>query len=218
LCSFTLPKIIRQGIKGGKMQIKTKKYKVVKTLGTVFYWLTLFLLVFVSFVVASSALNLTGGYRLLFVKSGSMRPSIPMGSLIFTKPQESYKPGEVITFEEQGTSGNLVTHRISDIEQLEDEKLFITRGDANDANDSARVDEKSVVGKVVWAIPLIGYVVSFAKTTVGLIVLIIIPATLIVYNELSAIKNGIMEIISRKKKAGRRRFGKTFVLRLRGNV
>lgn len=177
-----------------------KTRRVVGVVTQAFYWLTFTLLIIIAALVASSAFNLSGGYRLLVVQSGSMSPSIPVGSLIFTKPEAEYQKGDVVTFYETGNQKYLVTHRIAETQKLEDGELFITKGDANDASDSKRIDKGGVVGKVVWALPYAGYAVSFAKTRTGLIALIIIPATLIVYSEILAIKHELQDILAKRKR------------------
>jgi len=55
------------------------------------------------------------------------------------------------------------------------------------------------VGKVELSIPFVGYPIAFAKTLPGLIVLIIVPGTIIVYNELLNIKKEIIELLKKKK-------------------
>jgi hypothetical protein len=56
------------------------------------------------------------------------------------------------------------------------------------------------LGKVVFSIPLLGYAAGFARTRDGLIVLVIIPATLIVYSELMSIKNETVKLLRERKK------------------
>lgn len=97
------------------------------------------------------------GYQMLTVDSGSMEPNFPVDSLIFVKtvdPSE-LQTDDVITFtvDEKGT---LVTHRI--VAVLKDERSFITRGDANNTNDSSTVPYGNVVGKAELCLPKIGAV------------------------------------------------------------
>ena len=97
------------------------------------------------------------GYQMLSVDSGSMEPIFPKDSLIFVKtvdPSE-LQADDVITFtvDEKGT---LVTHRI--VAVLQDERSFITRGDANNTNDPSTVPFGNVVGKAELCLPGIGAV------------------------------------------------------------
>ena len=56
-----------------------------------------------------------------------------------------------------------------------------------------------VLGRVFWDIPYVGYPIAYAKTQTGFIVLIVIPATLLVYSELQNIKREVQKKIAMKK-------------------
>lgn len=140
-----------------------------------------------------AVLGLPGGWKLFTVRSGSMRPQIPTGSLVVVHPAADYQVGEVITFKNAPTP---TTHRIQNIS----EGIYMTKGDANDAPDSEPVRQEQILGKVVLSLPYLGYPVAFAKTQTGFLLLIIIPATVIVYSEILNIKNEIQKIRQKHKK------------------
>ena len=106
------------------------------------------------------------GYQTLGVLSGSMEPEIAVGSIIYTKKtsSESYEKGDIITY--KIGEGTLVTHRIEevDIENMH----YITKGDANENVDGAPVYYSSVIGKLEYCIPLLGYFSIYAKTPLGI--------------------------------------------------
>jgi len=133
------------------------------------------------------------------VRSGSMAPTIKAGDLIFSKKQDTYSVGDIITYIPRIESKNVesITHRIIDIK----DSNFITKGDANPSEDSESVTVKQVKGRYVFRAPFFGYIVSFAKTTPGVIFLIIIPGTIIIYGE---VQNIINEIKKRKKTRGKK--------------
>lgn len=155
--------------------------------------LVLAFLVLVAVVTAISALNLPGGLKLYVVQTGSMAPTIPTGSIVLVKPQSSYKPGEVITF---GSPQKSFTHRI--VEVLE--TGYITKGDANPSADSNPVEKGKVLGRVIFSAPLLGYPVAFAKTVLGLILLIVVPATILIYSEALILKKEVRKVIKKRKK------------------
>ncbi len=115
------------------------------------------------------------------VQSGSMEPSINTGDLVVVKSQPAYKDREVITFYD--ADHRVVTHRVIDIKEINNTQAFITKGDANEAPDTNAVTQDQVVGKVVMVLPKMGFVVSFAKTRYGALLLIIVPAVIIIYDE-----------------------------------
>lgn len=110
---------------------------------------------------------------LAFVKTGSMEPSIPVGSLILIHKQDNYCKDDVITYIHE--SGNFtVTHRIVYIE----DDVVVTQGDANNTPDPPFAADR-VIGKVVLTIPYLGFAVVFIQkpmvlfTILGFIVLLI---------------------------------------------
>jgi signal peptidase len=61
------------------------------------------------------------------------------------------------------------------------DQTFITKGDANEDNDSSPVPFDDVEGKVAFSVPLLGYVVSFLKSpfgwaTMGLLAVLVLVA------------------------------------------
>jgi len=159
----------------------------IKLVGNLIYWLILAGLGLVAVFVAVSALNLLGGWKLFTVQSGSMQPAISVGSLVLVKPAGEYAVDEVITFK---TGPAPTTHRINRIEA----GVIITKGDANDTPDSEPVRPENIIGKVVLSLPYAGYPVTFAKSKEGFLLLIVIPATLIIYSEILNIKNEIKKL------------------------
>ncbi|MDH4330764.1 MAG: signal peptidase I [Candidatus Moranbacteria bacterium] len=132
-------------------------------------------------------------YNLVIIQSGSMEPTIKTGSVTITKQMEEYQKDDVITFTD--SSGTIITHRI--IETIPNEKAvqFKTKGDNNNTEDLLFVNQKSVIGKTLFSIPLLGHLIGFAKTTTGIILIFFVPATWIAFEEVKKIKK---EIINRK--------------------
>lgn len=130
------------------------------------------------------------------ILSGSMEPSIPTGSVIFVQQKNSYAIGDVITFTQKGDK-TAVTHRIADVKPVERyfDETYSTKGDANKSADSGSVSQSNVQGKVLLTIPKLGYLVNFAKTPKGFLVFIVIPATIVIYEELRKVKRDITERI-----------------------
>ncbi|MDI3498668.1 signal peptidase I [Archaeoglobus sp.] len=96
------------------------------------------------------------GYHPSVVGSGSMRPAIEVGDVVIVKKvsADEIRVGDVIQYYAEHYT---VTHRVVDIMQRGEQKIFITKGDANDVVDDP-VSADRVVGKVVFVIPRIGLV------------------------------------------------------------
>jgi signal peptidase len=148
-------------------------------------------------LVIFSFLPITGNIKLLSVLSGSMEPKIHTGSLIFIKPEGEYNVGDVVTriTEEKDIT---ITHRIIKKEIIDGKMVFVTKGDANNIADNEKIYSEMIIGKVMINIPYLGYAVNFAKTTQGMILIIIIPAVIIVYEEILKIKKEILKAFRRK--------------------
>lgn len=169
------------------------------------YGLITIILVIIAGTIALSALNLPNGIRLYTVQTGSMAPTIPAGSLVIIKPFNNYKKGDIITYpsEKYRTAKNpreTVTHRIFAVRETKKAILYITKGDFNPSPDFAPIPRNLVLGKVIASVPVLGFPLSFAKTSYGFILLIVIPATIIIYSELMTIKNEAIRLIAERKK------------------
>lgn len=119
------------------------------------------------------------GYELYVVESGSMRPTIGVGSLIVVQlsDAETIKPGDIITYR-GNNSTVLVTHRVAGI-KTQSPLQFTTKGDANSTEDPLPVSAEQLRGKVVGWIPLIGNLFQLVRTKKGFLVLVVLPLTLL---------------------------------------
>ena len=99
-------------------------------------------------------------YQPIAVLSGSMSPTFNRGDAVVieklnTMEKDKLKKGDIIQFV-SGTK--YVVHRIKDITNDEyGNKMFITKGDHNNAVDFDKVHLENVKGKVAAIIPFIGY-------------------------------------------------------------
>lgn len=145
------------------------------------------LAIIVVFLIVISAFPVTGNYKILVVQSGSMEPNIHTGSVVVVFPEKEYKIGDVITFKNNAGKLDSITHRIVKVGSDGITTVFTTKGDANNANDTNTVYTKNIIGKVLFSVPYFGYAVAAAKTPYGFTALIVIPALLIIYDEVKKI-------------------------------
>ena len=164
------------------------------------YYVFLGFLGVIAFAIAASVLPITGNYKILVVQSGSMEPAIKIGAVVIVKPAGTYSIGDVITFGPVTKTKAPTSHRILDMEVVEGQISYITKGDANEDPDGRRVAEKDVLGKVLFSLPYMGYVIDFARKPLGFLLIIGIPAAVIMGDEIRKI---IVEIKKmRSKKSG----------------
>jgi len=134
--------------------------------------MTLVLIVGIIFVILYVA-----GIEPYVVISGSMEPDIKMGSLCFVNKHAKYsdvKVEDVIAY--TASTGNKVTHRVVSItsEGIE------TKGDRNSASDGISTTEENFVGKNIFSIPKLGYLVKLMQTLRGKIITITLAIFLFV--------------------------------------
>lgn len=163
----------------------------------IIYYIFLAFIVIVAVLLIVSVFPITGNYKLMIVQSGSMTPAIKMGSIVMVKPADDYKIGDVITFGPMTKTKAPTSHRIYDIKVVDGNPVYITKGDANNAPDQREITKREIIGKVLFDVPYLGFAVEFAKKPLGFALIIIVPAGIIVYDE---VKNIIREIRKTREK------------------
>lgn len=133
--------------------------------------------------------QLVGATDSLVVRSGSMEPAIPTGSVITIYPVEpsELEEGDIITFEHSYTRDDgteYTTHRIVDVTRQDGEYHFTTKGDANDSPDPGTVTGDSIAGVHGFTIPYLGYIIAELDSPIAFVALVAIPAALIIISEL----------------------------------
>ena len=157
----------------------------------IIYYIFIAFIAVVAVLLIISAFPITGNFKVMVVQSGSMAPAIKMGSVVAVKPAEDYKIGDIITFGPYSRTKSPTTHRIYDIKVVNGQPRYITKGDANNAPDQREISKRDILGKVLFSVPYLGYAVAFAKKPAGFALIIIIPAAVIISDEVKKIYNEI---------------------------
>ena len=153
------------------MQIPKKVKKIWDTVTTV---LVVLVVVFAIFLMGSRLV----GLQVFNVISGSMEPTYSVGDLLYVKEvdPDSVKVGDPITFV---LNEDLVvaTHRVVAVDGQN--RLFTTKGDANETEDAQPVHFNNLIGVPVFAIPLLGYVSAYIQSPPGMYVAIALGVLLL---------------------------------------
>ena len=102
----------------------------------------------------------------LVVRSGSMEPSLPTGSLavarrISSSEVASLNKGDVVVYRSLVDPEMLIMHRIvARTANSQGDVQFVTKGDANVAEDSLLLDASRIVGTVSFSVSRAGYLVA----------------------------------------------------------
>jgi signal peptidase I len=98
------------------------------------------------------------GYQSLMVVSGSMEPTLGVGSVVIDEvisPLDA-RPGDIVTFQDPQHPRQL-THRLQRMRVEGDTAYMVTLGDANDAPERWSVKTDGQIGRVVAHLPKLGY-------------------------------------------------------------
>jgi signal peptidase len=98
-----------------------------------------------------------------YVRSGSMSPTIPVGSLVIATrtPADRLHVGDVIVFERPDRPGTMVVHRIAAVEQTPTGRAFLTKGDANGSPDAWLVRASGEGWRAEYSLSRLGFIVGW---------------------------------------------------------
>jgi len=122
---------------------------------------------------------------------------MPPGSLVLVHrvPDSTLRVGDVITYTNPMTMKSTLTHRIIKIDKQPHRALTLeTKGDANPSPDQPVV-AGLVKGRMVSHVPYLGMFLMWAKTWVGISVLVYLPALIITINEIRRLRDYFKKIM-----------------------
>ena len=159
------------------------------------FWSYAVLKGFVLALIATIIIMMIAGYKFMIVSSGSMEPTLPVGSLVIVTPceYEDLKLGDIVTMDAGGVH---LTHRIvgkynpsydygnlgsegkpyllPGDEGYEEQRYWVTKGDNSDTYDGALTNE--IIGKVYdsHAFGWVGTVVRYVRANYVMIIIFLI--------------------------------------------
>jgi signal peptidase len=112
--------------------------------------------------VGAYAVLLVQGYKPVVVYSGSMEPTLHVGSLTFIRavPATQVRTGDVLTFSDPYRPERLVTHRVVRIVERPGGAAYRTKGDANPTRDPWTISLPGEVGLEQFSVPYLGYALA----------------------------------------------------------
>lgn len=132
------------------------------------------------------------GYEIYNVTSGSMEPTLPVGSVIYVKPTQAelVQPGDIIAFYVDAV---VVTHRVVENRFVEGE--FVTKGDANEMADFSNARYRDLVGVVKYHFPYLGNYLMIYSHQLTKVYLMVLAFCGVLFNVLA----GRMRVRSQEK-------------------
>lgn len=122
--------------------------------------------------------------RLYTIKTGSMEPVLPVGSLVLVKKAElsELKEGDIVTFYTDVNldgSKEVVTHYVAAIYEENGKTVLRTKREANVFFDSWKVYEEDVIGTYIVHINKVGSFADFLSSKMG-VVMILADAVIVI--------------------------------------
>lgn len=160
------------------------------------------------------------GYTALRITTGSMAPTYGIDTMVIVKETKAseIKEGDVISFysTDPTLDGAVNTHRVVEVREENGVRTFVTKGDKNNVVDAYDVEEKYVIGKVVYSSKLLGKLSRLVSNPIVFLPVILIPLAVILISNLintmvlakkiareeeeNAVRDAIKEIREKKKK------------------
>ena len=147
---------------------------------------------FAAAVLLAATLPPAIGFHTVTVYGGSMGDALPAGSVAVTRPVDAsdLEVGDVIAMR-SSSEGLPILHRIVAIEEVDEGRLVTTRGDANETNDPQPMTVSGKGDRVAYHIPWLGYVLAFARSALGLTLLVGVPVSLWAISEGAALARAV---------------------------
>ncbi len=139
------------------------------------------------------------GYSPVTVLSDSMNPVFASGDLILIKKCEpdTLEKGDIVTFNTIIDNQYVLnTHRIIKIDGEGSDRRYTTQGDNNEIEDQHLIASGDIVGRYVTKVPLMGKAMEFLSSSMGFLIVIVLPMLLFL---LYQIYNLIMIALEIKK-------------------
>ena len=135
---------------------------------------------YVSFVSTSgNGVPSLFGIRPFSIQTDSMYPTLNPGDLIIStavKDASELQNGDIITYWTVINGERVLnTHRITEIYDGGNYRIFATKGDNNTHADPLTVHESEVVGKYSFKIAGIGKVFDYLQTSTGFLLVVVLP-------------------------------------------
>ena len=117
-------------------------------------------------------------YKAYLISTESMEPELKKGDAIIIKKvsEDQLRVNDIVTFK---INGEIITHRIVRIDDVNSEKFYITKGDNNNVEDSDELRFSDIEGKKIIKIPHLGNVVVGLKN--GIVIILVVLIALIMY-------------------------------------
>lgn len=165
----------------------TKKHNFGSILSTVALVISVILCLTVVAQVMTNGYVQIGGFSLFRVVTGSMEPTLPVGSLLICRqtPIDQIEQDDIVCFISRSPEmmGRVITHRVISVYENGDGQILLeTKGDANLSADGELVAASNLIGKVIHYAKdgnLMASFINILTDKMGFFLLILFPTLLV---------------------------------------
>lgn len=165
--------------------------KIFKVLTTIIKVVFLFVIIaYLAFILVQKIGDnkSIGGYRVFTILTGSMKGVYDINDVVLVKEvdKKTLKVGDDIAYlgEEDSYKGKIVTHRIINIENKNNQMIIHTKGVSNILEDPVITNNK-IYGKVESKLTFISLINKTIKNKYGFFFLIFVPLVLVIFLEIA---------------------------------
>jgi len=188
-----------------------KKNKAVRIIGKISYWalyaITILLLIVVLLQRFSSNTVSLAGFRIFNVITESMVPKYNVSDVLLSKEvsDEELKVGDDVVYigERLELKDMIITHQIINIKEVNGQKVFTTKGIANETPDPD-IYGRQILGKIIYKIESLSLFSRIVTNLYSFYFIVFLPMVLIVFIEIRKAIVPKEEYEAEKKKKGRR--------------
>ncbi len=149
------------------------------------------LFLYFSFSKTGAAPNIFG-YTIYHTKATNMETEIPANSAVIGKASEngSIKAGDVVICSiKAGDKEKTVITRVTQLVNENGKMSYVVKFDTDPANITYKIPAEKIIANAIWKSPALGSVLSFATSTMGIMLVIIIPSFIIIVFQIIRIVN-----------------------------
>lgn len=127
-------------------------------------------------------------FSIYTIVSASMTPKIKVYDVIINvkaKSPSDINVGDIITFKSTSafTYDMTITHRVIDVQIVNGEYEYITKGDFNEIPDMAPAKYSNVIGIAKVKLPQLGRIQVFVASKYGWLLVVVVPALYIIISD-----------------------------------
>ena len=139
-------------------------------------------------MLAAATLPTLVGFDSFVVIGGSMGNTVRPGSIVVAQRVDpaTLQVGDIVTFRRPQNPDLPITHRVVGIREEDGVTRLQTKGDANATSDVDEFSATLPISKLVYTVPWVGYIVAFARTAAGKLLLIALPLLILLARGLAS--------------------------------